>query len=579
MAKMDSTGADGREQIGLGRRTLLKGAAVMMGGAAAAPALAAASSAPAPASAGGTPARTGKRGGIAAGAGVATVAIEAGKVAGYVDGGIYTFKGIPYAETTAGANRFMPPRKVKPWSGVRSSRAYSFVCPQDKGTGRQNDEEAFVFQWNDSIEGEDCLRVNVWTPGLDNARRPVMVWLHGGGFAAGSGNDIPAFDGENLARRGDAVVVTLNHRLNVLGFMDLSQYGEKYAYSGNVGMIDIVAALEWVRDNIAAFGGDPSRVMIFGQSGGGAKVSTLMGMPSAKGLFHRAIVESGSFSLSNTQERSRKLAGLVIKELGLSPSEVDKLQTVPYAELWRACETVMRAANQPMGGTIDIRRAGSMLNFGPVIDGEVLPTALFQDKAPAVSADVPMIIGTTLNEFAAGFDHPEYEDMTDAELAARTEAFYPGSGAKVVAAFRASTPDAKPFDLWSRIASAPIRQSAIKQASAKAALKKAPAYLYWFTWQTPVLDGRPRAFHCAEIPFAFYNAKRCDHMTGGGPDAIALSEKVCDAWVQFARTGDPNHPGIPTWAPFSPETVPTLILDNQVELALDPDGAERKSLP
>lgn len=293
MAKMDSAGADERDRIGLGRRTLLKGAAAMMGGAAAAPALAAST---APAAAGGRSARTGLAGEIAAGAGIATVTIEAGKVAGYVADGIHTFKGIPYAETTAGSNRFLPPKKVKPWSGVRSSRAYSFVCPQDKGTGRQNDEEAFVFQWNDSIEGEDCLRVNVWTPGLDDSRRPVMVWLHGGGFAAGSGNDIPAFDGENLARRGDAVVVTLNHRLNVLGFMDLSHYGEKYARSGNVGMLDIVAALEWVRDNIAQFGGDPSRVMIFGQSGGGAKVSTLMGMPAAKGLFHRAIVQSGSFS-------------------------------------------------------------------------------------------------------------------------------------------------------------------------------------------------------------------------------------------------------------------------------------------
>jgi para-nitrobenzyl esterase len=571
MAKMDST--DEGDRVAMKRRTLLKSAAVMVGSVAAAPAFAA----------GGpddrTPARSSKGRSIVAGAGVATVEIDAGKVAGYIERGIYTFKGIPYAETTAGANRFLPPKKVKPWSGVRSSRAYSFVCPQDKGTGRQNDEEAFIFQWNDSIEGEDCLRVNVWTPGLDNARRPVMVWLHGGGFAAGSGNDIPAFDGENLARRGDAVVVTLNHRLNVLGFLDLSKYGEKYAQSGNVGMIDIVAALEWVRDNIAVFGGDPSRVTIFGQSGGGAKVSTLMGMPSAKGLFHRAIVESGSFSLSNTQDKSQKLADLVLRELGLGASEVDTLQTMPYAELWRACEAVMRIANQPMGSTIDIRRAGSMLNFGPVIDGKVIPEPLFQGKAPAISADVPMIIGTTLNEFASGFNHPEYEDMTDAELATRAEAFYPGNGARVVAAFRARTPAAKPFDLWSRIASAPVRESAVKQAAAKAALKQAPAYLYWFTWQTPVLDGRPRAFHCAEIPFAFYNAERCDHMTGGGPDAIALSEKVCDAWVRFARTGNPNHPGIPSWTPFSPDTVPTMILDNDVRLVLDPDGAERRSLP
>ena len=282
-------------------------------------------------------------------ANAAIVETAYGKVAGYIHNGIFTFKGMPYGATTAGPNRFRPPQEPTPWTGVRSSLSYGFVCPQDKGTGREHDEEAFIFQWNDSIEGEDCLRINVWTPGInDNQKRPVMVWLHGGGFAAGSGNDIPAFDGENLARRGDAVVVTLNHRLNLLGFLDLSKFGGKYAHSGNVGMLDIVAALEWVRENIPGFGGDPGRVMIFGQSGGGAKVSTLMGMPSAKGLFHRAAVESGSFSLSNTQDKSQRLADLFLKELGVSTSDADKLQTLPYAELWRASEAVLRTANPPM---------------------------------------------------------------------------------------------------------------------------------------------------------------------------------------------------------------------------------------
>lgn len=574
MSDTGRSGANGKSGIAMGRRALLRGATMIMGAGVVAPALAAA-----PEDSFGEPASTTKGDAILAGDGIATVEITAGKVAGFVDRGIYNFKGIPYADTTAGTNRFLPPQKVKPWTGVRSSRAYGFVCPQDKGTGRQHDEEAFIFQWNDSIEGEDCLRVNVWTPGLDSAKRPVMVWLHGGGFAAGSGNDIPAFDGENLARHGDVVVVTLNHRLNLLGFLDLSKYGEKYAQSGNVGMLDIVAALEWVRDNIAAFGGDPGRVLIFGQSGGGAKVSTLMGMPAAKGLFHRAVVESGSFALSNTQDKSRKLADLLLKELGVSPSAVDTLQTLPYAELQRASEAVLRAANPPMGGVIDFRRMASMLNFGPVIDGKVLPEAMFHDKAPAISADVPMIIGTTLNEFASGFNHPEYELMTDAELEAKTEAFYPGHAKKIVAAFRARTPNAKPFDLWSRIASAPIRAGAIRQATAKAAVKGAPAYLYWFTWQTPVLNGRPRAFHCAEIPFVFFNTDRCSHMTGGGPAARALSTKVADAWIQFARTGNPNHSGIPNWEPFSPKSVPTMIFDNNVELVRDPDGGERKSLP
>ena len=570
MSNRERSGAGGPA---MGRRTLLKGATLVMGAGAAAPVFAATTDAPgaAPSSNIGDAVR--------AGAGIATVELSTGKVAGFVGRGIYQFKGIPYAGTTEGANRFLPPQKPKPWTGVRSFRQYGFVCPQDKGTGRQHDEEAFMFQWNDSVEGEDCLRINVWTPGIDNAKRPVMVWLHGGGFAAGSGNDIPAFDGENLARHGDVVVVTLNHRLNLLGFLDLSKYGEKYAQSGNVGMLDIVAALEWVRDNVAVFGGDPGRVLIFGQSGGGGKVSTLMGMPAAKGLFHRGVVESGSFALSNTQEKSQKLADLLLAELGLNASTLDKLQTLSYAELARASDAVMRAANRPMGGTIDFRRMASMLNFGPVIDGKVLPEALFQKKAPEISADVPMIIGTTLNEFAMAFDHPEFELMTDAELETRTEAFYPGHGKAIVAAFRERTPNLKPFDLWSRISSAPIRQGAIRQATAKAALNKAPAYLYWFTWQTPILDGRPRAFHCAEIPFVFCNTDRCANMTGGGPDARALSEKVSDAWVQFARTGNPNHPGIPKWEPFSPKTVPTMMFDNNVELVRDPDGKERKSLP
>ncbi|MGZ3274273.1 MAG: carboxylesterase/lipase family protein [Caulobacteraceae bacterium] len=518
------------------------------------------------------------RGGVVAKAGAAVVETRAGKVAGYIRDGIYTFKGLPYGESTEGANRFLPPKKPRPWTGVRSSLQYGFVCPQDKGTGRLNDEEAFIFQWNDSVEGEDCLRLNVWTPGIDGkGRRPVMVWLHGGGFEAGSGNDIPAFHGENLARRGDVVVVTLNHRLNLLGFLDLSRFGEGYAQSGNVGMLDIVAALEWVRDNISAFGGDPTRVLIFGQSGGGAKVSALMGMPSAKGLFHRAIVQSGSFAFVNTPEKSRRLADLMLSELGLGASDLDRLHALPYPELQRASVAALRKANGPGGGPPDPRRTASRLMFAPVTDGQVLPDSPFSPNAPAISADVPLIVGTTLNEFTSGINHPEFEQMSEAELSKRTEALYPGRGGVVVSAFRQRTPGATPFDLWSRIATAPVRQAAVDQAAAKAALKGAPAYLYWFTWRTPILDGRPRAFHCAEIPFVFHNADLCDHMTGGGARAKALADRMADTWIQFARTGTPNHPGLPRWAPFAPG-VPTMIFDDDTRLERDPDGAERSAI-
>jgi len=515
---------------------------------------------------------------VIARAGTAVVEIESGKIAGAIIRRIYSFKGIPYGATTAGENRFRPAQKPKPWTGIRSSRHYSYVCPQDKGTGRLNDEEAFMFQWQDSVEGEDCLRVNVWTPGInDNKKRPVMVWLHGGGFAAGSGHDTLMLDGENLARRGDAVVVSLNHRLNILGFLDLSKYGEKYAQSGNVGMLDIVTALDWIRANIAVFGGDPGRVLIFGQSGGGAKVSTLMGMPAAKGLFHRAVVQSGSFALSNTKDNSQKLADLVLAELGLGSATVDRLQTLPYTDLRRASENVLSRANPPFDPATGIRRMAS-LNFGPVIDGSVLPSALFVDRGPAISADVPMIIGTTLNEFATGMNNPDFKLMTESELEAKIEPLYSGRAKKIISAFRHRTPEAKPYDLWSRIASAPVRQAAVKQATAKAAVNEAPAYLYWFAWQTPVFDGRPQAFHCAELPFVFYNTDRCATMTGGGSDARVLAGKAADAWIQFARTGDPNHKGIPNWPKFTPKTVPTLIFDNEVKVELNPDAMELESI-
>lgn len=515
---------------------------------------------------------------LRAGAAIARAQTRAGAVAGHVRNGIFAFKGMPYADSTAGENRFAPPRPPQPWQGVRSCRHYGPVAPQDKGTGRFNDEEAFIFQWNDSVESEDCLRVNVWTPGLDDARRPVMVWLHGGGFAAGSGHDLPAFDGHNLARRGDVVVVTLNHRLNLLGFLDLSAYGARYARSGNVGMLDIVAALEWVRDNIAGFGGDPARVTIFGQSGGGAKVSMLMGMPAARGLFHRAIVQSGSFASAKSQDAQRRLAALLLAELGLDAAGVDRLHALPYADLRHASEAVLRRANGAGPPVIGSRSAREALGFAPTVDGDVLPAAPFSPEAPALSANVPMIIGSTQNEFTTGINHPEFEAMTEAALLARVEALHSGRSAAIVAAFRRRTPDAKPFDLWSRIATAPVRRAAINQAQAKARSGAAPAYLYSFDWQTPVLDGRPRAFHCAEIPFVFANADRCDTMTGGGPRAHALEAVIADAWIAFARTGDPNHAGMPAWRPYGAASPATMVFDDRPRLALDLDREELASL-
>lgn len=561
--------SDSGKTAALGRRNLLKGAALLAG------------AAPLAAQAAKNKDAADSRGGdsTVARAGEAVVETLYGKVAGYIRNGIFAFKGMPYGASTEGEHRFRPPRKPAPWSGVRSSRHYGLICPQDKGTGRLNDEEAFIFQWNDSVEGEDCLRVNVWTPGIkDNGRRPVMVWLHGGGYAAGSGHDLPAFDGENLARRGDTVVVTVNHRLNLLGYLDLSGYGEQYAQSANAGMLDIVAALEWVRDNIEAFGGDPSRVLIFGQSGGGGKVGTLMGMPAAKGLFHRAVVMSGSFGIRHTQEKARRFSELFLAELGVAPSDADRLQSMPYAALRSAAEAVFKRENRVFDGYFDVGIAAKNFSFAPVIDGAVLPEAPFAPDAPKVSADVPMIIGTTLNEFVTGINRPDFESMTEKELAAQVEKAFPGRRKTIIDAFRARTPAAKPCDLWSRIATAPIRAAAVDQAASKAALNRAPAYLYWFAWRTPVFDGRPRAFHCADIPFVFNNTGRCETMTGGGDGARALSALMADALVAFARTGDPNHAALPGWEPYSAASAPTMLFDDETRLALDPDGEELASI-
>lgn len=562
---------DSLRPTGIGRRSLLRGVAGLTGGAAILSTTQAEATPVSTASdlAGET---------VRAGRGLARASTRQGEVEGYVSGDIFTFKGVPYADETGGEHRFLPPRTPKPWTGVRSARSYGPVAPQDKGTGRLNDEESFVFNWNDSVVSEDCLRLNVWTPGLDAERRPVVVWLHGGGFAAGSGHDLPAFDGENLARRGDVVVVTLNHRLNLLGFLDLSAYGERYARSANVGMLDIVAALEWIRDNIHAFGGDPGRVTVFGQSGGGAKVSVLMGMPRAKGLFHRAIVMSGSFGMANTRATSQRLAASLLRELGLTDDELDRLQSLPYARLRAAADAVLARENRPFPGFVDVRPANMRVDFAPTVDGDDLPDMPFRPNAPSLSAGVPMMIGSTLNEFAHGINHPDIEAMGETELMSRVEQFAPGQSARIVAAFRATTPDASPFDLWSRIVSAPVRQAAVDQAAAKASAGSAPAYLYWFTWRTPILDGRPRAFHCLDIPFIFANTDRCATMTGGGARARDLSLKMTDAFLAFARNGNPNTASGVAWPAFQPARARGMIFDDTCRVEPLSDASERASL-
>jgi para-nitrobenzyl esterase len=347
----------------------------------------------------------------------------------------------------------MQPVKLDPWPVVRSSLHYVSVCPTPPRSGWHQDENAFLFQWDDGQPGEDCLRINLWTPAInDHRKRPVMVWLHPGGFATGSGQEMRSFDGENLCRRGDVVVVTLNHRLNTFGFLNLAQFApEQFAASGNVGMLDQILALEWVRDNISNFGGDPANVMIFGQSGGGGKVSALMAMPAAKGLFHRAAVQSGSFLQAATQDESTKLAAAVLDELGFPKSDAAQIQSIPFERLLNASIAARQKTAPRPPGPPDYRRSIRVLAWAPVIDGSNLSSHPFDPQAPAISADVPLLVGSVLNEFLTATDRPDAFSMTDAQLAQQLSERFGDHTKEVIATFRAESHKARPFDLYSII--------------------------------------------------------------------------------------------------------------------------------
>lgn len=500
------------------------------------------------------------------------VETTSGKVQGYNRNGIFIYKGIPYGDTTAGANRFMPPRKPNPWTGIRSALAYGPTCPTTPRGSWGNDEEKFLMQWSDGIPGEDCLRINVWSPGVnDGKKRPVMVWIHGGGFSSGSSEELPAYDGENLCHRGDVVVVSMNHRLNLFGFLNLASYGEAYASSGNVGMLDLVAALEWVRDNIGNFGGDAGNVTIFGQSGGGAKVGTLTAMPAAKGLFHRAVVQSGSSPRQGTPEYSARVSAAFLKELGLTASSINQLHTIPYQRLVEASGVAMKSVRVASGDS------PTRTGWGPYVDGKILPQHPYDPSAPALSATIPMMIGTVANESSPSFSNPAKETMSWAEINAHLASDYGSRSEGIIAAYRQAFPSVtKPVELLSLITTR--RTYAVKQAERKAAQGAAPVYMYYFTWQTPVLDKRPRSFHCSELAFVFDNIDRCENATGGGDNAKALAAKMSQAWINFARTGNPNHKGLPNWPAFSVDSGPTMIFDNVCTVKNDPDREARNVL-
>jgi para-nitrobenzyl esterase len=502
-----------------------------------------------------------------------------GKVRGFIMRGIYQFRGIPYGADTSGKNRFMPPQKPEPWDEVKPALWWGNSAPQIMDNRYANVYYSYADHWNYDDVSEDCLKLNVWTPAIgDNKKRPVLVWLHGGGFRNGNGIEQDGYKGENLSRKGDIVFVSINHRLGPIGFSDLSGVGgDKFKHSGNVGALDMVAALEWVKENIANFGGDPDNVTIMGQSGGGAKVCTLAAMPKAAGLFHKAVPLSGSSTEAMDQEYSQKLGTYILKEAGLEASEIAKLQEMPWKDYLLLANKASQKLREEMAGNGGRRRG-----FGPVADGINLPKGTYFSDANGVSSDVPMLICSTFHEWGMSRTNPELENITAAEAKKKLQepiGFRGGLGdkaAEVYDAYAKAFPDAKPIELMILISS--NRSGVVRTANAKL-VQKAPIYVAWFGWEPPMFNGRMRAFHCLDICFWFYNTDLMLTHTGGGSRPRKLAEKMSDALLQFMKTGNPNGGGLPNWPKYSSRNGEVMILNDVCEVQNDPDRAARKTLP
>jgi para-nitrobenzyl esterase len=481
-----------------------------------------------------------------------------GVLKGWTDGAVNSFKGIAYADLVTGPGRFLPPKPAKGWDGIRDASHVGPTAPQI----------AFKVWWTapepeGTGQDENCLVLNVWAPAAVKPR-PVMVWLHGGGFSTGSGS-VLLYDGANLAREGDVVVVTLNHRLNIFGFLHLGDIDPSFVGSGNAGMLDIVEALRWVRDNIAAFGGDPGNVTIFGESGGGQKVGTLLAMPSAQGLFHKAIQESGPALTAVPRKHATEVARRVLDHFGLKPTEAHLLQNI-------ATDRLLAAPQELRLGPLEL---------GATIDGSLLSRHPFEPDAPAISADVPLLIGSNQDEgvtllglVTQGADIWKVDEAGARTIVARL------AGAKtdeIIAAYRASRPQASPSDLLLAIGSDILaRIGSIAEAERKAALGKAPVFMYLFSWQSPVPG--MRATHGMEIPFVFDNVDAAPELTGKGEGSEALAKAICRSWAAFARAGNPSTPELPAWPAYDGAGRATMILDSQSKIVNDPGAPDRLAL-
>lgn len=487
-----------------------------------------------------------------------TVETASGTVRGLVNSGVRQFKGVPYGASTAGPNRFQRPRRPPPWTGARDCFGYAPASPQvpyDIGH-----EYARLIQFDLNVAmgglGENCLHLNVWTPGTGHQdKRAVLFCVHGGGFAICSGNH-PMYDGANLARLGDVVVVAVTHRLSSFGYLNLADVdpSDRWKDAGAAGMLDLIAALEWVRDNIERFGGDPGRVMIFGQSGGGWKVSTLLAMPAARGLFQRAAVQSGSLVSHQSREISAGAARAFIEKLGLTRATIDRIQQLPWSDLLTAQTTV--------GGHA----------FAPFVDGTHIPALPPAGEAASWCDDVPVIISTTLDDAGVFFDRFE---MTEEELTETLAVRYGARAATLRDVYREHFPTKSPYLLHAQIITdAGFRRFANAQAEDMARRHEAPVYTYLWDWPCPAFDGKFGAAHAMDVPASMHNER--DAILGSGSiDARRMCNALASTWLAFAKTGDPNNPNIPTWPRFEPERRTTLVFGSDTRVEQDPYPALR----
>lgn len=485
------------------------------------------------------------------------VETTAGKIRGFIDNGVYTFRGVPYAQ----AARFEQPQAPAAWQGIRNCVIYGGMCPQTPMTVSDADIlNPHVFWPMD----ENCQKLNVWSADV-TAKKPVMFWIHGGGYSTGSCIEQPCYEGHNLCKEGDVVVVSINHRLNSLGFLDVSAYGEKYRYSGNSGMLDIIAALQWVQDNIARFGGDPGNVTVFGQSGGGRKILNLLAMPKAEGLFHKCIVQSGGPS-GNAQSDARLVAKLTFAELGIAEGDVPALAAVEYDKLRLAADAAMSKAKEQLGHSV---------GWYPVIDGDCLPENIWTaNGVPTQGNNIPMIIGSvfaevTTNAFGLISGTDFYKNSWDeATVDAKLTEKYGDKKDAVVAAFRKAYPE-KPIVDALYVALTGYRQDT-KAILKKRSQQDAPVYNYVFAYEMPVMGGL-LPWHCSDLPFVFGNISKHGTANGATKEGHKLESIMLGAWSAFAHTGNPNHKGMVTWPAFTNDTGAAMIFEQDSRIAYHHD--------